>query len=272
MKKTLSIYLPTLFAAAGLAYAAPINVDPNIDFDVSTDFTSNFTNNGSAAYAWSATAGIGGTGGVTSTVGDGAFTAEYNPGAAFGVGSLQSISAIFLFASNGQSNAATNNRFSVGTVNSGGDSGEFRGVAFQMFGGAATDQWTPRLRVRANTVSTGEASLSLTDNHWYRMDASFTITNVGGDFTYSYALYDYGTAGTSLSSTLFSLENVSVIGQSLDSANNRYLSFVGTEDANGFGIQAIDNFGTVAVPEPSTFALLGGGLATLAFLRRRRRN
>lgn len=269
MKKIL-ITLSAL-AMTGLAsHAATITIDPAYDFDVATDFTSNFTNNTGATYAWNATAGIGGTGGVVPTVGDGTFTAQTNASAAFGTDS-QTISMFFLFDSNGQSNAASNQRIGIGTVNSGGNSGEFRGVNFQLLGGALTDQWTPRLRVRANTVSTGLSSFSLTDDTWYRMDASFQITNtVDGSFDYDFSLYNYGTAGTSLVSTVFS-HSSSVAAAALDSTNARHLAFIATQDANGYGAQAIDNFGTVAVPEPATYALITGFLAIGVILVRRRR-
>lgn len=267
MKKLLTILIPSLLAVT--AVMAQITINPAIDFDVATDFTSNFTNNTGATYAFNATGGIGGTGGVDPTLGDGTFTAQTNSNAAFGT-STQSISMFFLFDSNGQSNAAVNQRVGIGTTNNGGNSGEFRGVNFQLFGGASTDQWTPRLRVRAATVSTGEPSFSMTDNTWYRLDASFQITNVSGDFDYTFSMYDYGTSGTTLGSTVFSVSDT-VTGQSLDQTNTRHLAFIGTQDANGYGVQSIDNFGTVAVPEPSTYALIAGFLTLGLVLYRRRR-
>lgn len=269
MKKTLLIL--AAMAAPFIASAA-ITIDPAIDFDVSTDFSANFTNNNGTTYAWSGTAGIGGTGGILGVNNAAAPTFQTNVSTQFGT-DPQSLSGFFLFDNAGQSAATTSVRAGVGTVNNGADSGEYRGINFQIRNGGLSDNFTARLRVRGATISTGLAEFTLTDDHWYRLDGSFVLAADGTSFTYNFALYDYGISGATLQATLFSLENITVDSSAdpFDPTNTRHLAFIGSVDGNGYGFPQIDNLGTAVVPEPKSYALLAGFMALGAILYRRRR-
>lgn len=279
MKK---LILSLMAGCAGITAVANISIDPVLGFDVSSDFTSAFTNNtgsnAAATYAQAAGIGLAGSGGVAGVTSDSAPTTQFNTSGSFGVGTPQALSIFFKFDAAGQAQAGNSTRVGIGTVSNGGNSGEFRGVNFQIRNGGYSNDWTARLRVRGQTLATDVAAFTLTDGNWYRMDADFTIINdldgTVGNFSYNFALYDYGTDGSSLGSTVFST-SATTSGSGdvnvLDHVNGRYLAFIASKSDNGYGISAVDNFGTVAVPEPSTYALLTAlaGLGVVMMRRRR---
>jgi len=257
-------------ACSIMAAAATISIDPANTFDTSTDFTSNFTNNGSA-YAWSAIAGIGGGGGIATVEDAAAPTFQTNSSTQFQT-DTQTVSAFFHFRDAGQAGAAASVRAGVGTVNGGASSGEFRGINFQIRNpGGGSNEFTARLRVRGTTVSTGLPTFTLTDDHWYRLDGGFTLAADGTSFVYDFAVYDYGTDGTSIEGTVISLNDVNVtsgFNGPFDPSNTRHLAFIGSTDANGYGFTGIDNIGTAVIPEPGTLALVGLALGALLIIRK----
>lgn len=97
----------------------------------------------------------------------------------------------------------------------------------------------------SGTLAIGSGQLEFSD---------FSFSNIAGFGAGTYVLFDAasaisGTLGSSLSGTVGGLSAL----LSLDDTNNDILLTVSP------------------IPEPSTYALLGGGLATLAFLRRRKK-
>ncbi|MEM1211580.1 MAG: PEP-CTERM sorting domain-containing protein [Planctomycetota bacterium] len=262
-------------AVAQPSLAGVIGISPNTDFDAATDFTDDFTNNGGAGYAHSVTAGVGDTGGLLGVNNNGAPTFQTNASTQFQT-DTQTISGMFLFDDAGETAAAASVRAGVGTVNGGGNSGEFRGINFQIRNAGGSNDFTARLRTRGNTVGTTVSPFTLTDDHWYRIDASFTLAGDGNSFTYDFAVYDFGTDGETFLGTVFSLDDVLVdsSGFTFDPNNTRHLAFIGTVDGNGYGFSEIDNIGSdladfSAIPEPASASLLLIGGALIAARRRR---
>ncbi|MES2308556.1 MAG: PEP-CTERM sorting domain-containing protein [Verrucomicrobiota bacterium] len=108
--------------------------------------------------------------------------------------------------------------------------------------------------------STSASTLSLTDGNWYylQLDASTS----GSSIALSGSLYNSDSTGI-LGSSILSISNT-FTNTSLAADSSVYFGF-GGQNATGVGINNMDNF-TLAVPEPTTYAMIGMLSALIGFL------
>lgn len=162
------------------------------------------------------------------------------------------------FVSGSGGTGLTTNGSSFGTVDIGGASDPGGGTQAALIQGAgiisqaidfsAGGAFTLSFFAEARGSQSGGVPLSIT------IDSS--VLTFGGNATASAAS---GSVFNTIVSDPFSV-----------SAGFHTLSFTGTVNLNTADVTTfIDQVSIAAVPEPSTLALLGGGLAALAFLRRR---
>jgi hypothetical protein len=234
------------FAAAGIACAQ------SYDFNSGqSDFNATFTSNlpGGATVTYSATAGIGGSGSI-STNGVSNQTEIYNTPLANFTGA--SITTSFYFQ--------TRPTLSMADL-----------VGFGIF--SSTTQLFDsgdNLGYKIN----GTNSSTLLASTWYQLVA--TTTNTGTTFHTTLSLQDYGTDGVTLTGSPITIGASDSAPGTLLSTSLVYVGIYG-----GIGVQgghspdaqttAIDNFSVSAIPEPSTYAAILGGLTLVGAAARRRR-
>lgn len=120
----------------------------------------------------------------------------------------------------------------------------------------------------------GSNSSSLLASTWYKLTA--TITNTGATFQPVISLANYGADGATPTGSSFTLGASDSTGGTLISSPSLYASIYNNttfNNRNDYRTRSIDNFSvsTTAIPEPSTYAALGGLAALgLAVWRRRR--
>jgi len=96
------------------------------------------------------------------------------------------------------------------------------------------------------STTTGTDALTLADNNWYRLDATFTYT--GGDsFSITTQVYDLGSAGTS---TATLIDAFTVTRSGLTSLVNVpvYVGLQGRSAAGAGGVRTFDNFSATTPP------------------------
>lgn len=163
------------------------------------------------------------------------------------------------FVSGSGGTGLTTNGSSFGTQDIGGASDPGGGTQAALIQGAGTiaqsidflagGTFTLAFFAEARGAASGGVPLSI------QIDSN--VLTFGGSVTASAA-----------SGTVF---NVIVSDPFTVGAGFHTLSFTGTVNLNTADVTTfVDQVSVTAVPEPSTLALLGGGLAALAFLRRRR--
>ena len=251
----------TLLSACALLFAGGSAHGSLIDF--STDQTGLFDSNGGTAYTYSATAGIGGTGGLLGGV-DGAVW-SYN-GASYTFDGPEDEITFSMDTRYDDAVGSAQIPLRLGLQGNGPEGfGDFavrldsreNFVEFE-----ENDNTTP--------VSNISYASNMTDGNWYR--GEFTITGTGntsttGEFGWSYNVFDLGAAGLSIPSSIASASGTST--------NNYFLNSDTEPLEFSFKVNAaaseIDNIGITVIPEPSAVALmLLGALSTLLVVRRRR--
>lgn len=132
---------------------------------------------------------------------------------------------------------------------------------------------TLEVRTAENAVS--DANVTLNAGSWYTFSATFIPDADAGVYQISTQLIDF-TSGNVVSSASGTTKS-SVTAASYftgGTPNDLYVGFLAQGEFGG--VTAIDNFTIVpatAIPEPSTYALIGGCLVMgLALMRRRRKN
>ena len=112
----------------------------------------------------------------------------------------------------------------------------------------------------------GFAATSLTSGNWYQAKLDLTPTG-GNDFDLTATITNSdssGVLGSIVQTASSSFTNASLITDS-----EIHAFFGGQGGSVSRGIDTVDNFSTVVIPEPSTFTMIGLALASLYILRRR---
>ncbi len=171
--------------------------------------------------------------------------------------------------------ALDSNTGGLGTAVSG--QGNF-GLIIQLNGATASGVTAARLRTfdsasgAAPTNSGFLKTFNLTNNTWYKFEATFTMTATDNTWSVSSTLQDWGTTGTSFVGDVFTLSPTIVASSGAGLAYDDTQLFAGFSGASTHA-KAVDNFSlttTSAIPEPSTYAALVG-LGALGFVALRRR-
>ena len=104
-------------------------------------------------------------------------------------------------------------------------------------------------------------------------DNFFQWPNSSNGGAFSDALIDYTSFGLTILPTAFGDDALSNFNGTAGTwgSNSTLLHYGATQSNGGTATWGVDDFSAAPVPEPSTFLLLGGGLAGLAFYRRKRK-
>lgn|GEM_PF-3641319 len=116
------------------------------------------------------------------------------------------------------------------------------------------------------TATAGSAaSISLTASEWYRLEVDLTRTGTASNFSLTVSLYDLGANGLGTPALVSTGTSAAVANASLYTDTT---TFAGLRGVAGTDAVSYDNL--MIVPEPTTTALLSGGLGILILRRRRR--
>ena len=248
----------TLLSASALLLAVNSAQAQSILIDFDTDQTNLFDKASGNDYTYSATAGIGGTGGLEGGV-DGAVW-SYN-GASYtfdGPEDEITFSMDILYDAGGGDSPAIPLR-----------------IGLQDDGPEGFGDYAARLDSRDNGLDfdgqTGQldtTSFTLTDGNWYRGEFTITGTSTAGVIDWSYNFLDLGASGTATPNSLASNSGTGAgpYSQFTNSGTNPLEFSFKVNDAAA----QIDNIGIAVIPEPSSAILLMGALGTLLVVRRRR--
>ena len=262
----------TVIAVMSTAHAAVV-----ANFNgVSNPIPGSFNANGQTLPTWSATNGIGATGGIdlpSSPRNFGNYQAVANSGAeSFSTVGSTLVTSMFLRIDAAPTSSPADARLldlyaatSSATNFTISDAANAHvGVRLNTIG----DNLTYRMQSRNNGDSSnimGTTTFSLTLGNWYLMSVLFTNVDVAaGTISLDVNLDDYGTAGTTFASNVFTgtanVTNTTLTGDST--------VFGGFRIPRGDNLSGADNF-SFAVPEPGSALLAGMGLALLAVRRKR---
>lgn len=126
----------------------------------------------------------------------------------------------------------------------------------------------------ASNTGTSSSNFALTgnnyvlnDNSWYFMTIDYNYLQATDEWQVDWSLSNSDSAGTigSVVGSASSPNGANVLG-----ANPDLRGYLGTRSAQRTSIAGLDNTTLIAVPEPSSFALLATAAGLLTFLRRRR--
>ena len=297
--KTTFHSLLALSAVAVLATSAHAQITGfNVNFNAdATTYTENFQRwdldpQDPVGFTWGAALGTGGTGGleVVNTAGNNIFYGAPGSGAAssFNIAGLTAgttfNSSLDFVWSNTSSTALTviTTGFSPGrTQNSMSSNGALAGSIIRI--GGSTDVTLRMRNGNGNVATLAFDQGKLTAGNWYRLSYDITKDAVENQFSYTVSLYSIGADGTS-TATLFNdgTKNITITGSVSNSSiyadTEAYWGYdIRDTLVNGVptneGITYVDNFvvSGAAIPEPSSFALLAGGLTLLVCAGKRRR-
>ncbi len=146
----------------------------------------------------------------------------------------------------------------------GATSGNFTGAGD--LSGRLTSSGGAVLQLRSNNsaITTGSA-LTLTNNAWYQLSYTLTQTATADTFSASVSLFNATAAGGVLSQVGTTVSNAAMINAGLYGDTTLYAGVRKNSD-----LVVMDNFSVSQVPEPTSLALLFGGLGAAFMLRRRR--
>jgi len=221
-----------------------------LNFDTPGEYTNNFNvwennggvNGGSYSFTESATAGVGGGGGV-SVYQSTDTTATYNQGSWNLATNGANIIVSVLLEANG---ASGSDKVQLGVANSdtnGLNSND--GVAFESFrfipNGPASWSFQEQYQTGGNSTTTTMGNVNVVAGRWYKFVLAITNTSgPSGNLAVSAALYDYGTNGLTPGTNLITFPTaVSHSGEDIAGDTSVYPALRAFEDA---GIGAWDNF------------------------------
>jgi hypothetical protein len=274
---------------AAPAQAQILGYDVNFNSG-STSLSGNFlgANDNALAggYAWGATAGTGGTGGlaVTQTGGNNFFYRPNPPAldstSTFDFSSLAAGTTIvsttdFLWSNSTATDLTvltagfTPNNTSTTALSS---TGALAGSLIRN----GSSNVTLRMRNGTGDASTlSFAQSTLTAGNWYQLSYEVTKSATTNTFDYTVSLYSIGAAGTSVP-VLFNdgTKDITISGSLTNSSiyadSSVFFAYDIRNTAGNTGIRAADNFDVAVVPEPVAGTLVLTGLFGLTALRRRR--
>jgi hypothetical protein len=283
MKK---FHVGCLLAAAALIARTQAQ-DVLLNFNTAGDFANNFNVYQNTAtptvsftgspYTESATDGIGGTGGLLVSAGTGITgdsTGVYK-NSTFDFGSSGKALTISSMLKVITPTETANRVLQLGFVNepTSGLNGN-TGLAFMSlrFNPTATTstifapQWQTKTAAAGTVNTSGGGNITFVTGDWYQM--SLTFQNAGsGNIQASGFVQDFGVNGTT-PGTVTAIAPITLTSADIAADPTTYAAFRAFRND---GTASLDNFQAQVVPEPSTYALIGAGAATLLGLRRRKR-
>lgn len=293
MKTTLQSLL-ALSAVAVLATSAHAQITGfNVNFDAdATTYTDNFVRFGDSEVGttglnWGASGGTNGGGGlvVTETSARNIFYRPSPASDATSTFNIAGLGATNTFSSSLDFRWADTSSTALTVITAGFTPENASQTALTSSGALAgsiirTNSSTVTLRMRNNNGTVANtfdfAQSTFTAGNWYRLSYDITKDAVENQFSYTVSLYSIGADGTSTPTALKVGETEITIAGIVSNS-----SIYADEDAffgydirgGGTGISNVDNFvvSGAAIPEPSSFALLAGGLTLLVCAGKRRR-
>lgn len=287
--KTIQGLLVLSAAAIATPVAAQIVAyDVNFNAGAST-YSDNFLrfNDGAlgSGLAWGSSVGTGGTGGLTVTE-TGARNLFYRPAPASNATSTFNTSALTVgsvFSTSIDFKWADTTSTATTVITAGFVPTNTSQTALTSAGALAgsiirTGNTTVTLRMRngnANATSLDFGQSALTAGNWYRLSYDLVRSATANTFDYTVSLFSIGANGSS-TAVLFNdgTKNITISGSVSNSAIYTDTEAFFAYDIRGgtTGISHVDNFVVgSAIPEPSSAALLIGGLALGVGASRRRR-
>lgn len=291
-------HITSLLAVAALgvlpASAQITGFNANFNADAST-YTNNFQRwntdpQDPVGFTWGSSLGTGGGGGlqVDNTAGNNIFYGAPNSAVGthtFNLAGLTGGSPTAAFSSSidfvwGSTTATDQTLITFGLAssrsqNAMSSTGSLGGSIIRSSGGSTV---TLRLRNSNSTVSSLTFNQSLlTAGSWYQLSFDFTKSATTNEFEYALTLLSLGANGTSTpvvfnDGTKDLTLSGSVTNSTLYGDSDAFFGYDIRDSIGSTGISHVDNLvvSAASIPEPSSFALLAGGLSLLIVGGRRR--
>lgn len=272
MKKSSQLkFLALAFTTPFAASAATLFSD-----NFATDTLTSYTRDG-GAHTWSATAGIGGGGGIviSQTANNSSTFIPTATSFTFAAGAANQITVSMMLKLNSSGFGGGTSKAFFGIADATNYSwGQNAPTGVSAIGGGLQNaaQTITRSAVTGGTSFNGNNSgnLTLTNGNWYQLSAVLTKPASGGIWTADLTLADYDTNGlTFMGEDVFTGLSVNMGASSISATSAVNFAVFGVRDQSW---SAMDNLSVTAIPEPSSYAALVG-LGALGFIAlRRRRN